>query len=784
MPEFEAVVEFVLEISNLTFVAKQCNGHYNIHVTPGLVGPISEKSSYFDAALIKSDKICDCEFPAGLYKGTGITKTRFSPCNSTKVTFGDVFLFKLHVSEDVQKMRKRLAKFYASFVVELYSSSEVCQGNCIDNFNLVSRRTMQCTFNPNRGLFHHIPLLLSSAPLAVLNITIFSLLTCVCLPSPRLASHLLGSASTPRRLESTLFDHNIPKKDGFCAARNIHRELCYILLTSYNSIQHQALSSYRILFPLRSTVQEKVDCNKLMKQLLNKAEMLSTEEEVIEFSRSSIVQLCCYVISVWDAFIKISVRRPRIRQHLCMRRLKQTISRYQETHFVRQMNRCDVILPEKTCDLYSRIVAVIRRMDYSSVLPPLEVICVEMDLWQYFQPEVIFEENFCRFSDDCRICGHTVNEAEDKRHQSNAGEDADMRTLDILCRGHLKHDCRENQELKELRTPMLFASKAAVEIGTKAPARNEPSKNNKKAFHGPDPDFLQRARKCFLMRQIRKKRDLRKGVEPLHFVIFVHGLGGSRNDFHSIYRWMRLFITTPTHLLICSKVNEKEKSFDTLSVCGSRLAKEVDEYLNDIGDNYKLSFVAFSMGCLLVRVALTCPEMQRHRTRLHTFLSLNGPHLGVSYANSSLVKCGISLLSAVNWKTCMKEMTLKDSADVRSTYIYMLSLVPGLEYFKNVILMGSSRDKLVPIYSSNIQHCNESLADKTVTGKAIDEMILNLLGPLLKRDDITLTRYNVFMDFGILGFLNVFPSVSHVWPLACGNLFERLMLLTGAEYFN
>ncbi|XP_064462589.1 protein FAM135B-like isoform X3 [Ornithodoros turicata] len=647
MPEFEAVVEFVLEISNLTFVAKQCNGHYNIHVTPGLVGPISEKSSYFDAALIKSDKICDCEFPAGLYKGTGITKTRFSPCNSTKVTFGDVFLFKLHVSEDVQKMRKRLAKFYASFVVELYSSSEVCQGNCIDNFNLVSRRTMQCTFNPNRGLFHHIPLLLSSAPLAVLNITIFSLLTCVCLPSPRLASHLLGSASTPRRLESTLFDHNIPKKDGFCAARNIHRELCYILLTSYNSIQHQALSSYRILFPLRSTVQ-----------------------------------------------------------------------------------------------------------------------------------------------------------AEDKRHQSNAGEDADMRTLDILCRGHLKHDCRENQELKELRTPMLFASKAAVEIGTKAPARNEPSKNNKKAFHGfvkarrnirmitdipwfmPDPDFLQRARKCFLMRQIRKKRDLRKGVEPLHFVIFVHGLGGSRNDFHSIYRWMRLFITTPTHLLICSKVNEKEKSFDTLSVCGSRLAKEVDEYLNDIGDNYKLSFVAFSMGCLLVRVALTCPEMQRHRTRLHTFLSLNGPHLGVSYANSSLVKCGISLLSAVNWKTCMKEMTLKDSADVRSTYIYMLSLVPGLEYFKNVILMGSSRDKLVPIYSSNIQHCNESLADKTVTGKAIDEMILNLLGPLLKRDDITLTRYNVFMDFGILGFLNVFPSVSHVWPLACGNLFERLMLLTGAEYFN
>lgn len=54
----------------------------------------------------------------------------------------------------------------------------------------------------------------------------------------------------------------------------------------------------------------------------------------------------------------------------------------------------------------------------------------------------------------------------------------------------------------------------------------------------------------------------------------------------------------------------------------------------------RISFVGHSLGNIIIRSALTRPEMKFLLPRLHTFLSLSGPHLGTLYNRSGLINMG------------------------------------------------------------------------------------------------------------------------------------------------
>lgn len=54
------------------------------------------------------------------------------------------------------------------------------------------------------------------------------------------------------------------------------------------------------------------------------------------------------------------------------------------------------------------------------------------------------------------------------------------------------------------------------------------------------------------------------------------------------------------------------------------------------------SFIGHSLGNLIVRSVLTRPRFKCYLSRLHTFLSLSGPHLGTLYNSSALVNTGNS----------------------------------------------------------------------------------------------------------------------------------------------
>lgn len=54
----------------------------------------------------------------------------------------------------------------------------------------------------------------------------------------------------------------------------------------------------------------------------------------------------------------------------------------------------------------------------------------------------------------------------------------------------------------------------------------------------------------------------------------------------------------------------------------------------------RISFVGHSLGCILIRSAISTPKMSHLQPRFYTYLALSGPHLGTLYNNSGLVNMG------------------------------------------------------------------------------------------------------------------------------------------------
>lgn len=74
---------------------------------------------------------------------------------------------------------------------------------------------------------------------------------------------------------------------------------------------------------------------------------------------------------------------------------------------------------------------------------------------------------------------------------------------------------------------------------------------------------------------------------------------------------------------------------------GDRLVTEILYYVDTVGLNpARISFVGHSLGNVIIRAALAKPRMKPLLGRLHTFLSLVGPHLGTLYNSSGLVNMG------------------------------------------------------------------------------------------------------------------------------------------------
>lgn len=103
-----------------------------------------------------------------------------------------------------------------------------------------------------------------------------------------------------------------------------------------------------------------------------------------------------------------------------------------------------------------------------------------------------------------------------------------------------------------------------------------------------------------------------------------------------------------------------------------RLVSEILYHIDTCGLNpTRISFVAHSLGTIIVRSALSRPALRPILSRLHTFLSLSGPHLGTLFNSSGLVNMGELAVRFVAFTLSFRLLTLLVSIDRNVVYAKM-----------------------------------------------------------------------------------------------------------------
>ncbi|CAJ1083602.1 protein FAM135B [Xyrichtys novacula] len=269
--------------------------------------------------------------------------------------------------------------------------------------------------------------------------------------------------------------------------------------------------------------------------------------------------------------------------------------------------------------------------------------------------------------------------------------------------------------------------------------------------------------------------------DGIHLVVCVHGLDGNSADLRLVKTFIELGLPGSRLDFLMSERNQIDTfaDFDTMT---DRLLDEIIQHIQlynlTIG---RISFIGHSLGNIIIRSVLTRPRFRCYLPKLHTFLSLSGPHLGTLYNNSTLVSTGLWLMQKLKKSGSLLQLTFRDHVDPRKTFLYLLSQKPGLQFFKNVVLVASPQDRYVPFHSARIEMCKTALKDRT-TGPVYTEMINNLLQPLVEAKECQLIRQNVF--HALPNTANtLIGRAAHIAVLDSELFLEKFFLVAGLNYF-
>jgi len=279
-----------------------------------------------------------------------------------------------------------------------------------------------------------------------------------------------------------------------------------------------------------------------------------------------------------------------------------------------------------------------------------------------------------------------------------------------------------------------------------------------------------------------------------HLIIFVHGLDGNNTDMRTVKTYLEMGLEAilksagqPRSQIsyLMSSANEKD-TYDDIQLMTNKL---VDEILAFIKNAYyskshpkRISFIGHSLGGLLIRSAVTSESLKHLRPRFHTFLSFSAPHLGTVLNSSTLVNTGLWLIQKLKKSACLRQLSCKEKNNVRDTFIYKLSKKKGLEFFKNVLLVACQDDRYVPYQSARIEMCRAAFKDKTL-GSVYQEMVNNIMGPVLQNPQINLRRYHVVHSLATATANAFIGRAAHIAVLESEIFLEQFFLVAGLQYF-
>ncbi|KAF3842207.1 hypothetical protein F7725_024158 [Dissostichus mawsoni] len=273
--------------------------------------------------------------------------------------------------------------------------------------------------------------------------------------------------------------------------------------------------------------------------------------------------------------------------------------------------------------------------------------------------------------------------------------------------------------------------------------------------------------------------------EGIHLIVCVHGLDGNSADLRLVKTYLELGL--PGALNDGPIADEIVQYIQIYNLTVSKIRIESLK-----GDRYLYNCCLVSLWSFLILHLQLCgpflggpscslsadqARFKCYLSRLHTFLSLSGPHLGTLY--NSL------LWSLVHAEVEKVRVTLAanvpDNSDPRQTFLYKLSKKSGLQFFKNVVLVGSLQDRYVPYHSARIEMCKTAVKDKQ-TGPVYAEMIENLLLPVLQNKDCNLVRFDVIHALPNTAN-SLIGRAAHIAVLDSEIFLEKFFLVAGLKFF-
>ncbi|XP_030754590.1 protein FAM135A isoform X2 [Sitophilus oryzae] len=268
----------------------------------------------------------------------------------------------------------------------------------------------------------------------------------------------------------------------------------------------------------------------------------------------------------------------------------------------------------------------------------------------------------------------------------------------------------------------------------------------------------------------------------MHLVICVHGLDGNSADLRLVKTYLEMGLPGAYLDFLMSERNQGDtfSDFDTMT---DRLVSEILHYLDSSSNGpTRISFVGHSLGNIIIRSALTRPQMKFLLPRLHTFLSLSGPHLGTLYNSSGLVNMGMWFMQKWKKSGSLLQLCLKDTPDPQQSFLYRLSQRSTLHHFKNILLCGSGQDRYVPLHSARIELCKESLKDASEQGTIYRKMVHNIMQPIIAQKDLKLVRYDI--HHALPNTANaLIGRAAHIAVLDSEIFIEKFMVVVGIKYF-
>ncbi|KAG5336661.1 F135A protein, partial [Acromyrmex charruanus] len=270
--------------------------------------------------------------------------------------------------------------------------------------------------------------------------------------------------------------------------------------------------------------------------------------------------------------------------------------------------------------------------------------------------------------------------------------------------------------------------------------------------------------------------------EGVHLIICVHGLDGNAADLRLVKTYLELGLPG-AHLDFLMSERNQGDTFSDFETMTDRLVSEILYHIESSGLNpRKVSFIGHSLGTIIIRSALTRPQLRPLLSRLHTFLSLSGPHLGTLYNTSGLVNAGMWFMQKWKKSGSLLQLAMKDSSDVRRSFMFRLSQKSNLQKFKHVLLCGSAQDRYVPLHSARIELCKAAVRDPTDQGAAYREMVHNILYPVMSAPGVSLVRYDVHHALpptanALIG------RAAHIAVLDSELFIEKFLLVAGLKYF-